>query len=316
MNKRLSTFILFIVLCLFTMGSISAEENRVKVEINGELLSTPGILLEGEHVYIPAKAVLEKLGLQVTWDQNTKTISGSGISLTADSEFGKLNNKPVLLEMPPIIINNTFMIYRQTIPHLLMYSTGFDQKTNTLSISTVNFVSVDPYQSYNQKYGGINEFMEVGQAFMGKTNWIVGPVLTQDLSGNPMVVENLSPVWIEKVEKDIVEGQVKLTVKSADKRFVMRFVTKTNIFDQLTFVNPFEANKWPQDVWDKIKKRQIAIGMNKEQVKMSIGKPQRINSTLQTNGAFEQWVYTTTDPFRSNYVYFTNEIVTSIQLSQ
>ena len=54
----------------------------------------------------------------------------------------------------------------------------------------------------------------------------------------------------------------------------------------------------------------VRIGMTTEQVlkETSWGKPRSINRTTTAYGTREQWVYS-----NSNYLYFTNEVLTSIQ---
>lgn len=50
------------------------------------------------------------------------------------------------------------------------------------------------------------------------------------------------------------------------------------------------------------------IGMTKEQVRVSTwGQPKKINTTTTANGVTEQWVYS------RGYIYFKNEVVTTIQ---
>ena len=53
----------------------------------------------------------------------------------------------------------------------------------------------------------------------------------------------------------------------------------------------------------------VRIGMSKEEVlKSNWGKPQSINKTILANGTREQWVYGL-----KSYLYFTNDILTTIQ---
>lgn len=56
-----------------------------------------------------------------------------------------------------------------------------------------------------------------------------------------------------------------------------------------------------------IKENQIQIGFDKDQVRLSIGNPDKINKKISQHGSSEQWVY------GRNYVYFKNDIVVTIQ---
>ncbi len=57
----------------------------------------------------------------------------------------------------------------------------------------------------------------------------------------------------------------------------------------------------------KVKK--VSIGMSKEHVLLSWGKPRNINKSIGGWGVHEQWVYP------NRYLYFENGILTSIQTS-
>lgn len=57
------------------------------------------------------------------------------------------------------------------------------------------------------------------------------------------------------------------------------------------------------------KKSGVSTGMSKRDVlDSSWGKPQRVNRTTNAGGVFEQWVYPS-----GNYLYFSDEVLTSIQ---
>jgi hypothetical protein len=65
---------------------------------------------------------------------------------------------------------------------------------------------------------------------------------------------------------------------------------------------------WEREACETIVKKQIYAGMTAEQVRVSWGKPEHINSTITGNRTSEQWVY------RSGaYVYFDEGIMTSLQ---
>ena len=55
---------------------------------------------------------------------------------------------------------------------------------------------------------------------------------------------------------------------------------------------------------------QIRIGFTARQVRESVGRPERINTTVTAAGPHEQWVY------GGDYVYLRNGIVTSFQTSR
>jgi hypothetical protein len=62
---------------------------------------------------------------------------------------------------------------------------------------------------------------------------------------------------------------------------------------------------------DAIHKDGIVIGMNQNEVKLSLGDPEIINSTVNAYGSYEQWVYV-----HGLYLYFDNGTLTSFQSSR
>lgn len=58
-----------------------------------------------------------------------------------------------------------------------------------------------------------------------------------------------------------------------------------------------------------IKRGDLVAGMTKEAVEASIGKPVKINRSVDTRGIFEQWVYPKSERQIREYayVYFNNE---------
>ena len=68
---------------------------------------------------------------------------------------------------------------------------------------------------------------------------------------------------------------------------------------------------WSEDDIAPITAGQIRIGFTARQVRESVGRPERINTTVTAAGTHEQWVYGVGD-----YVYLNNGIVTSFQTSR
>jgi hypothetical protein len=71
---------------------------------------------------------------------------------------------------------------------------------------------------------------------------------------------------------------------------------------------------WPNDICNVVAEKKIHIGMTDEQVKTAWGKPYKINTSTGTWGEHEQWVMH--DSINSDYLYFENGILTSIQQSK
>lgn len=75
-------------------------------------------------------------------------------------------------------------------------------------------------------------------------------------------------------------------------------------------IEAIKAKKWPADIEQAVIDKRDHLGMTDEQVRVSIGKPQKINESGGTWGTHQQWVY------GSTYLYFENGILRSYQASR
>ena len=75
--------------------------------------------------------------------------------------------------------------------------------------------------------------------------------------------------------------------------------------------NPKAKYNIPDEKWNLIVQSKIGVGFNKTELILAWDEPIKINSTLMNNAKSEQYVYKD-----NQYVYLTNNIVTSIQSSE
>lgn len=71
---------------------------------------------------------------------------------------------------------------------------------------------------------------------------------------------------------------------------------------------------WRNEECNSVAEKKIHIGMTSEQVRAAWGKPYRINETSNKWGNNQQWVVH--DSIDSDYLYFQNGVLTSIQQSK
>ena len=86
--------------------------------------------------------------------------------------------------------------------------------------------------------------------------------------------------------------------------------TLTAVGQAIKNTHPF----WSNNICNAIGEKKIFIGMTKDQVVAAWGKPYKINTTTGSYGTHEQWVMH--DSINSSYIYFENDILTTIQQSQ
>lgn len=104
---------------------------------------------------------------------------------------------------------------------------------------------------------------------------------------------------------------------------VMRESSHENIYKAVenTIVTPLikpaqiikkKHPNWTNDICNAIAKKEVFIGMTTEQARMAWGKPYKINITTSNHREMQQWVVYESG---SSYLYFANDILTSIQQS-
>ncbi len=106
MKKALS-----IVLLILLMTVTVSAETDITISLNDELmmLEEPAVIVEGRTL-IPVKFIFEPLGLDVTWNGETRTATGSKeglkIDMDIDSTIAYVNGQPVELDVAATIIND------------------------------------------------------------------------------------------------------------------------------------------------------------------------------------------------------------------
>jgi hypothetical protein len=64
---------------------------------------------------------------------------------------------------------------------------------------------------------------------------------------------------------------------------------------------------WAMETCQTMDQKHVSMGMTAEQVRLSWGKPEKVNATITSRTNHEQWVY------GNQYVYIENNVVTSMQ---
>jgi hypothetical protein len=85
---------------------------------------------------------------------------------------------------------------------------------------------------------------------------------------------------------------------------------KKNKEEMRNVLQELSKTSWPLQIQNDILGGYIRVGFTPEQVVLSWGKPDHINTTKTLVGVHEQWVYGE-NPFPNSYVYFENGLVNS-----
>ena len=88
------------------------------------------------------------------------------------------------------------------------------------------------------------------------------------------------PIWLKVIAQSGEEAFVRYNIQG------VRVGIKDNYF-----INDPLLREWGKYINDKIKNKEVEIGMSDRQVRIAIGYPDHINSTTSRHGLSEQWVY-------------------------
>lgn len=150
--KLKKLFIGFAVLGIMSAMSICAmaESDVVTVTVDNEAVvfeDQQPVIIEG-HTLVPVRAVFEKAGATVEWDQPTQTATISNDEYVVTIKYGDnvmyRNGEAVELEQPADVINNRTMIPVRAIAEAMNYSVTWDGHHSLILVSTTG----KPYRAF------------------------------------------------------------------------------------------------------------------------------------------------------------------------
>ena len=136
------------IMASFAMTAL-AENDVVSVTVDNspvEFDQNP-VIIEG-HTLVPVRAVFEKAGAEVSWDQPTQTATIKKEGYTVTIKYGESvmykNGEPIELEQPADVINNRTMIPVRAIAEAMDFSVTWDGHHSLILIST----NGKPYRAF------------------------------------------------------------------------------------------------------------------------------------------------------------------------
>ncbi|MCR3957029.1 MAG: stalk domain-containing protein, partial [Gudongella sp.] len=113
-------------------------------------------IIDGRTI-LPARTIFESLGLEVKWDDMTRTITGIGegteLSLVIGQRVAYVNGEPVKLDVAPRIIDDRSMVPVRFVAESTGADVDWDNSTRTVLIRNENNLKEDPF--------GGNTYIEV-----------------------------------------------------------------------------------------------------------------------------------------------------------
>lgn len=127
---------------LFSMSSISG----IKIFVDGQLIEfskydniNPSVI--EDRVYVPIRAIVEKLGAAVEWDEKTGSIKiqllDKNIGLVLDSEYASVNGRQVIMDAPARIIDGRTLVPIRFIGESLSKTVEWHPYDETLNIVAI-----------------------------------------------------------------------------------------------------------------------------------------------------------------------------------
>ncbi|MFE4713581.1 TraB/GumN family protein [Paenibacillus sp. NPDC056722] len=140
--KKISAVLLSLILLTSAYSSVQAAEKSLSVKLNGEQIqfSNSAPIIEKGVTLVPLRPLLEKLGVQVKWDQATRTVSGSkeglSFSLKIGSTNATANGKTVKLDAAPKQIKNVTYVPLRFAAETTGYQVAWNQSLRQVSLTS------------------------------------------------------------------------------------------------------------------------------------------------------------------------------------
>lgn len=115
------------------------EADLIKVEVNEQelIFDVDPIIKEGQTM-VPVRAIFESLYLEVSWDDKSKAVTvknkDTQINLIIGDKRASVNDKVIILDHPPLIINERTMVPVRFIGQAIGADFSWDNESRTLSI--------------------------------------------------------------------------------------------------------------------------------------------------------------------------------------
>ncbi|TMV47549.1 hypothetical protein FE783_21360 [Paenibacillus mesophilus] len=123
----------------FGLAAISPKDKPIRIwKDNNELFFTKKPTVYNGSTMLPMRELFESLGAIVKWDSETRTITalkdGMSISLTVDSYTASINGKPVQLEAPPVIVDESTWVPLRFVGEALGATVVWDEKYREIQL--------------------------------------------------------------------------------------------------------------------------------------------------------------------------------------
>ena len=140
--------IISVLMCLCALLSFAVTGNAqddVKILLDGnEVQSDVAPFIQNDRTMVPARAIFEAMGAQVTWDAENRTVlmvrqkdsEFTSVVLQIGLEYAFVNSENVALDAPAVIVNDRTFVPLRFITEAFDEKIEWDGATRTVSITT------------------------------------------------------------------------------------------------------------------------------------------------------------------------------------
>jgi hypothetical protein len=138
--------IIVLMMCVMLMlpGRLIAQESEgIQVLVNGQrvVFEQSPIIVNGSTL-VPARTILEQLGLLVRWNAKTQTIVGMNHKVNIELSIGNkeaiVNGEPIQLGTAPTVVNGESFIPFRLITDILHGHIDWDETSRTITLGTTD----------------------------------------------------------------------------------------------------------------------------------------------------------------------------------
>ncbi|MBE7060071.1 MAG: trypsin-like serine protease [Ruminococcaceae bacterium] len=166
MKKFNATVLVFVLFIMVTVVPVSANEisvyinqNKLDFDVSPQLIS--------DRTFVPMRKIFESLGATVTWDDDTKTVTGKKgditINLTIDSKTMFKNGNPKLLDVAPTLVESRTLVPVRAIAESFDCEVTWDNNTQSVYIKAKNDTTAsvgNDTNNYNSRVLSASEISE------------------------------------------------------------------------------------------------------------------------------------------------------------
>lgn len=135
--KKLTAIILALVMVMAASSVFAAD---IEVSVNGEKVEfdqAPAVI--EEVLMLPFRYIAEKLGANVNWNEETKTVfteyNGSILTLQIGNETIFTGSDAVKVEKAPVIVNSRTLVPAKVLETLAGVTVAYDAAAGTVAVT-------------------------------------------------------------------------------------------------------------------------------------------------------------------------------------